>query len=74
MEKYTEEEYEKAKNYVAYYRTASIMGINRHITKNYIKAAQIIDRLEDEGHIGPYRGYLPRKILIERPIDYGWGI
>lgn len=71
---YTEEQYEKAKQLVAYRRQASIMFINRAVTHRYIPAAQIIDRLESEGHIGPYLRDRPRKVFIPKPVEYGAGI
>ncbi|WP_436628523.1 DNA translocase FtsK, partial [Bacillus thuringiensis] len=32
----------------------------------YMSAAKIIDRLEENGIIGPYEGSKPRKILVQK--------
>ena len=33
----------------------------------YTRAARLIDMMEEEGIVGPYRGAKPREILVERP-------
>ena len=74
VKQYTEEQYEQAKNLIAFRQQASVMMVNRAITKRYIPAAQIIDRLEDEGHIGKYEGNnKPRKVFIKPSIENNLG-
>lgn len=39
--------------------------IQRKFKVGYARAAQLMDKLEDNGVIGPGKGYRPRKILIK---------
>lgn len=73
MEEYTEEQYEQAKLLISYYRRASVMMINSFVTKKYTPAAQIIHRLEDEGHIGPFDPNGPRKVFIQYAPENNFG-
>ncbi|MGG1263763.1 DNA translocase FtsK [Brevibacillus laterosporus] len=66
---YTDEQYEYAKLLVSVHRKASVMMINRAVTHSYYSAAQIIDRLEQEGHISAYLGSRPREVYIPYPYE-----
>ncbi|MEE3607426.1 DNA translocase FtsK, partial [Bacillus altitudinis] len=39
--------------------------LQRRFRIGYTSAAKIIDRLEENGVIGPYEGSTPRKVLIK---------
>ncbi|HDR7486365.1 TPA: cell division protein FtsK [Bacillus pacificus] len=57
--------YEEAKQYVIAIQAASVTMIQRKFRIGYTSAAKIIDRLEENGIIGPYEGSTPRKVLIK---------
>ncbi|EHL73272.1 hypothetical protein HMPREF1014_02589 [Bacillus sp. 7_6_55CFAA_CT2] len=56
--------YEPAKECVIAMQAASVSMIQRRFRIGYVTANKIIDRLEENGIIGPYEGSKPRKILI----------
>ncbi|PEK41952.1 cell division protein FtsK [Bacillus toyonensis] len=56
--------YEPAKECVIAMQAASVSMIQRRFRIGYVTATKIIDRLEENGVIGPYEGSKPRKILI----------
>ena len=45
---------------------ASVSILQRRMRLGYARAARLIDMMEDEGIVGPYRGSKPREILISR--------
>ncbi|MDX5914133.1 DNA translocase FtsK [Bacillus cereus group sp. BfR-BA-01026] len=56
--------YEPAKECVIAMQAASVSMIQRRFRIGYVTATKIINRLEENGVIGPYEGSKPRKILI----------
>ena len=48
---------------------ASVSMIQRRLRLGYTRAARLIDTMEAEGIIGPYRGSKPREILVD-PEEY----
>lgn len=44
---------------------ASVSMLQRRLRLGYTRAARIIDSMEEEGIIGPFRGSKPREILIQ---------
>ena len=57
--------YEKAKDLVTRFKKASASLLQRHLRLGYPKAARILDRLEEEGIVGPAEGSKPREILTQ---------
>ncbi len=45
---------------------ASVSILQRRLRLGYTRAARLIDMMQDEGLVGPYRGSKPREILIDR--------
>lgn len=43
---------------------ASVSLLQRRMTIGYPRAARLIDRLHEMGHIGPFEGSKPRKVLL----------
>lgn len=62
-----DEVYEEAKRVVLDTGQASVSMIQRRLGLGYTRAARLIDMMEEEGIVGPYRGAKPREILVERP-------
>ncbi len=60
-----EELYEAALDVVRRTNRASTSSLQRYLRIKYIKAAQLIDRMEEEGIIGPPRGAEPREVFID---------
>ncbi|NQT96084.1 MAG: DNA translocase FtsK [Candidatus Omnitrophica bacterium] len=48
---------------------ASVSMIQRRMRLSYTRAARMIDSMEEEGIVGPYRGSKPREILVD-PDEY----
>lgn len=59
--------YEEAKRVVLESGQASVSMVQRRLGVGYTRAARLIDMMEEDGVVGPYRGAKPREILIERP-------
>ena len=59
-----DEEYEKCREFVIQAQKASTSLLQRKFRIGYNKAARIIDRLEEEGVIGPQLGSKPREVYI----------
>jgi S-DNA-T family DNA segregation ATPase FtsK/SpoIIIE len=57
--------YEPAREAVISARAASTSFIQRKLGIGYSRAAQLMDRLEERGVIGPANGGKPREILVE---------
>ena len=62
-----DEVYEEAKRVVLESGQASVSMVQRRLGLGYTRAARLIDMMEEDGVVGPYRGAKPREILIERP-------
>ncbi|MFH1691273.1 MAG: DNA translocase FtsK [Candidatus Omnitrophota bacterium] len=45
---------------------ASVSILQRRLRLGYTRAARLIDMMQDEGLVGPYRGSKPREILVDR--------
>ncbi len=61
-----DELYDKAVALVAETRQASISMIQRRLQIGYNRAARMIERMEQEGVVGPSRGSKPREVLIHK--------
>lgn len=61
-----DEEYEKCREFVIQAQKASTSLLQRKFRIGYNKAARIIDRLEEEGVIGPQLGSKPREVYIQQ--------
>lgn len=56
--------YEQAKRIVLTTKIASISMLQRRLRIGFNKAARLIERMEEEGIVGPYQEGKPRKVLI----------
>lgn len=61
-----DEEYEECRQFVIQAQKASTSLLQRKFRIGYNKAARIIDRLEEEGVIGPQLGSKPREVYIRQ--------
>lgn len=61
-----DEVYEEAKRIVLSTGQASVSYVQRRLGVGYTRAARLIDMMEEDGVVGPYRGAKPREILVER--------
>ncbi len=61
-----DEKYDDAVLLVAESRKASISMVQRHLRIGYNRAARIIERMEEDGVIGPSDGVKPREVLINK--------
>jgi S-DNA-T family DNA segregation ATPase FtsK/SpoIIIE len=63
---YDDEEvlYEQAKRIVITTKIASISMLQRRLRIGFNKAARLIERMEEEGIVGPYQEGKPRKVII----------
>ncbi len=59
--------YDEAKRIVLETGQASVSMVQRRLGVGYTRAARLIDMMEEDGVVGPYRGAKPREILVERP-------
>lgn len=64
-----DEVYDEAKRVILETGIASVSMVQRRLGLGYTRAARLIDMMEEDGIVGPYRGAKPREILIERPKD-----
>ncbi len=60
-----DEIYQEAKRIVLELKQASVSVIQRRLGVGYTRAARLIDMMEEDGVVGPYRGAKPREILVE---------
>lgn len=60
-----DELFEEAVRIVFETKQASVSMLQRKLGLGYTRAARLIDAMEDEGIVGPYRGSKPREILVE---------
>lgn len=65
-----EDLYKEAVEFVVAEQKASTSFLQRKLKIGYMKAAHILDLLEERGVIGPQEGplYLPRKVLNPHPL------
>ena len=56
--------YQEAKRIVLTTRIASISMLQRRLKVGFNKAARFIERMEEEGIVGPYREGKPRKVIV----------
>ncbi|MGB9677707.1 MAG: DNA translocase FtsK, partial [Candidatus Ratteibacteria bacterium] len=63
---YDDEEvlYEQAKRIVITTKIASISMLQRRLRIGFNKAARLIEKMEEEGIVGPYQEGKPRKVLV----------
>jgi S-DNA-T family DNA segregation ATPase FtsK/SpoIIIE len=61
-----DEKYDEALAYVTRTGQASISLIQRKLRIGYNRAARIIERMEEEGIVGPSDGVKPREVLIHK--------
>jgi S-DNA-T family DNA segregation ATPase FtsK/SpoIIIE len=61
-----DEKYDEALAFVAETGQASISLIQRRFRIGYNRAARIIEKMEEEGVVGPSDGIKPREVLIKR--------
>ncbi len=59
-----DEKYDEAVQIVAETRQASISMIQRRLRVGYNRAARMIERMEQEGVVGPQEGVKPREVLV----------
>ena len=64
MEK--DELYDDAARIIMECNQASVSILQRRMNLGYVRAARIIDFMEQEGLVGPFEGSKPRKILVDR--------
>jgi S-DNA-T family DNA segregation ATPase FtsK/SpoIIIE len=62
-----DEVYEEAKRVILETGQASVSMVQRRLGLGYTRAARLMDMMEEDGVVGPYRGAKPREILVERP-------
>lgn len=60
-----DEMYEEAVMMVLETKQASVSMLQRRLGLGYTRAARLIDTMEADGIVGPYRGSKPREVLIE---------
>ncbi|WP_082067338.1 DNA translocase FtsK [Paenibacillus terrae] len=60
-----DELYFKAISEVVQSRQASVSFLQRRLVRGYTECAKLIDRMEQDGIIGPYLGSSPRRVLID---------
>jgi len=58
--------YDEALNMIIETGQASVSMLQRRLRLSHIRAARIVDMMEAEGVVGPYRGSKPREILIQQ--------
>ena len=61
-----DEKYMEIFNYVSDLKEVSVSHLQRKYGLGYPRAARLIDRLEEEGVIGPARGSKPREVLQQK--------
>ena len=66
IEEEYDEKYDEALAFVAETGQASISLIQRRFRIGYNRAARIIEKMEEEGVVGPSDGVKPREVLVKR--------
>ena len=62
--------FDEAARIVLESRQASVSYLQRRLSLGYTRAARLVDMMEEEGIVGPFRGAKPRDILYESWDDY----
>ncbi|MFC1631840.1 DNA translocase FtsK [Candidatus Omnitrophota bacterium] len=60
-----DELFDEAVKVIMQTKQASVSMLQRRLGLGYTRAARLIDMMEEEGIVGPYRGSKPREILVE---------
>jgi S-DNA-T family DNA segregation ATPase FtsK/SpoIIIE len=66
-----DEYFDDAVKVILEFGQASVSILQRRLHLSYTRAARLIDAMEEEGIIGPYRGSKPREILVDRQAYLG---
>jgi S-DNA-T family DNA segregation ATPase FtsK/SpoIIIE len=61
-----DEKYDEAVAFVAEIGQASISLIQRRFRIGYNRAARIVEKMEQEGVVGPSDGVKPREVLVKK--------
>lgn len=61
-----DELFDEAVKIILQTKQASVSMLQRRLGLGYTRAARLIDMMEEEGIVGPYRGSKPREILVEK--------
>lgn len=61
--------YEKAVEIVLETNNASMSMLQRKLNISFANAKQLINRMEQDGLVGPFNGTAPRKIIIGQPLQ-----
>ncbi len=61
-----DEKYDEAVELVSNTKQASISMVQRHLRIGYNRAARIIEKMEEDGVVGPSDGVKPREVLINK--------
>ncbi len=61
-----DEKYDEAVELVTNTKQASISMVQRHLRIGYNRAARIIEKMEEDGVVGPSDGVKPREVLINK--------
>lgn len=65
-----DELFEEAAKLVIATKQASVSMLQRRLRLGYTRAARLVDMMEEEGIVGPFRGSKPRDIFVERWEDF----
>jgi len=65
IKKTADELYEDAKEIVLDFEKCSTSFLQRRLGIGYSRAASLVDRLEDEGVVGPQKGSKPREVYMD---------
>ena len=61
-----DELFDEAVKVILQTKQASVSMLQRRLGLGYTRAARLIDTMEEEGIVGPYRGSKPREILVDK--------
>jgi len=61
-----DELFDEAVKVILQTKQASVSMLQRRLGLGYTRAARMIDMMEEEGIVGPYRGSKPREILVDK--------
>jgi len=61
-----DELYDEAVKVILQTKQASVSMLQRRLGLGYTRAARLVDMMEEEGIVGPYRGSKPREILVDK--------
>jgi S-DNA-T family DNA segregation ATPase FtsK/SpoIIIE len=61
-----DELFDTAVKLILEHQHASVSILQRRLRLGYTRAARLIDTMEEEGIVGPYRGSKPREILVDK--------